>query len=547
MINRLTTRAICLKLATIGNAPTSCDQGLFFLSAAGLGLTSPCASAPVDAMPATEMAREGFFAGDSHRSSNAEVAQALQLIKDEAGEDELFFDPRTGQLTVHGPGERPVDAMPATEMAREGFFAAPVAGKIAVVFEDEASLWLERAKASRGATGAIALELDEGVVHYALLPPAEWRRSGSPVPALALLSETGGEDPAKLEARGRRLAGNLPACAHLVELCNRDGTIGARSFSRRAGAWVEDQTILVPVGEVFSRNRGVLESNLLADRKVAIVGLGSGGATIAVELAMAGVGRFLLCDHDRLEVHNVGRHLCDLRDLGRLKTRAVRDRILARNPTARVDLLEGDITSDPQGFAAAVADCEVIVGATDNNRSRRLINRLAVERGVPAIFGRAFTRACGGDVIRVRSDGPCYECIVGSDDESAPRFLGGEIPAYSDRPAPVEPGLALDILPISMMCARLTLQELVRGSGSTLESLDDDLRTPIFIWANRREDRFADWKPMGATYRHTTVMRWYGFASPKRAGCPVCDEEGFLAGLEAEALGRDTTTDRAQA
>lgn len=59
-------------------------------------------------------------------------------------------------------------------------------------------------------------------------------------------------------------------------------------------------------------------------------GLGSGGASIAVELAKAGVGNFALVDFDRLELHNISRHIAGVNELGRLKTNIVRDAIWER-------------------------------------------------------------------------------------------------------------------------------------------------------------------------------------------------------------------------
>ena len=73
------------------------------------------------------------------------------------------------------------------------------------------------------------------------------------------------------------------------------------------------------------------------------MGLGSGGAPIAVELAKAGVGHFILIDFDRIELHNISRHICGVNELGRLKVNAVKDAILLKNPYAQVETLAIDI------------------------------------------------------------------------------------------------------------------------------------------------------------------------------------------------------------
>ena len=75
---------------------------------------------------------------------------------------------------------------------------------------------------------------------------------------------------------------------------------------------------------LFARNVPVLETDALAGKSVPCVGLGSGGATVADLLARSGVGGFVLWDHDSLEPHNVARHICTQRDLGRPKVEAKR-------------------------------------------------------------------------------------------------------------------------------------------------------------------------------------------------------------------------------
>lgn len=66
-----------------------------------------------------------------------------------------------------------------------------------------------------------------------------------------------------------------------------------------------------------------------------IVGCGSVGSLIALELARAGVCKFILVDSDTLEIHNICRHQLGFRDLGRYKVDAVADAIKNINPSAK--------------------------------------------------------------------------------------------------------------------------------------------------------------------------------------------------------------------
>src|SRR4029078_6891090 len=89
--------------------------------------------------------------------------------------------------------------------------------------------------------------------------------------------------------------------------------------------------------ELSTRRKGILETTVLNDASVLLIGLGTGGAHAAVELAKCGVGHFALVDRDRLSVGNVVRHPGGISQVGRLKVNVVRDLILETNPDARVN------------------------------------------------------------------------------------------------------------------------------------------------------------------------------------------------------------------
>ena len=79
-----------------------------------------------------------------------------------------------------------------------------------------------------------------------------------------------------------------------------------------------------------------MESAYLADCCAVFAGVGSVGSTVALMLARAGVGRFVLIDPDLLEIHNISRHMGDLSEVGRYKVDIVEERIHRINPTAEV-------------------------------------------------------------------------------------------------------------------------------------------------------------------------------------------------------------------
>lgn len=299
-------------------------------------------------------------------------------------------------------------------------------------------------------------------------------------------------------------------------------------------------------GELYSRNRGLLELDVLSAKRVMIVGLGSFGSQIAIELAKAGVGEFSLFDFDRVELHNLVRHTGTTADLGRLKTDVIAASITGKNPYARVERHPIDINDDLALMAAEIDKADLVICATDNNRSRFNLSRLLQEHQKVCLFGRAVTRAEGGDVFVSRPGGPCYCCLIGNDwfdaqaEEISSEAAGrrsGRIAAYTsaaDADAVVQVGLSADIEPICNLMVKLALVELSRGSDSGIASLEDELVYDYYMWANRRERRYANWAPMPNAKNRPTILRWYGARIAKDEHCAICGTQGVALDLGAE-------------
>lgn len=334
---------------------------------------------------------------------------------------------------------------------------------------------------------------------------------------------------------------SLEGIQYTVLVPSEDNSSLIKVYSNNNGCLTECIPRFIPGKEdLYSRSKGILETGVLSRKHVVIVGLGSFGSQIAVELSKAGIGEFSLFDFDRIELHNISRHTCTLKDLGRLKVDAIEDTILGKNPYATVHKYPIDIVTKTTLFERIVAKSNLVICATDNNHSRFLISSVLYKYKKVGIFGRAITRAAGGDVFRYRPGGPCYACLVGShlfkgkDEEISSEEAGrrsGAIPAYassSDVKAMVQVGLSVDIAPICNLMVKLSLIELSIGEKSGLSSLEEDLKYDAYIWANRREYNFAHWHTFYESGGKQTILKWYGLKFPKDDNCPICSENARL-------------------
>jgi molybdopterin/thiamine biosynthesis adenylyltransferase len=219
--------------------------------------------------------------------------------------------------------------------------------------------------------------------------------------------------------------------------------------------------------ERWSRLEGVVDLDVLRAARVLVVGLGSGGSTVALELAKAGVGHLTLVDPDQLEERNLIRHECDARYLGRNKAEAVADLIAYRNPQAEVEAIHADLFELGERAERAVTDADLVAVCTDAEPPKQLLNRLCVTAGVPAIYAGVYARGVGGEVIRYggwREDA-CYACVTSVLKDSAPLPDDEEDLDYgaidADGTLHGAPGLGLDVRLIALLHAKLCLLELL--------------------------------------------------------------------------------------
>lgn len=286
--------------------------------------------------------------------------------------------------------------------------------------------------------------------------------------------------------------------------------------------------------EIYSRIRGLYETEALRNKTALIVGVGSGGSAIAIELAKAGVSNFILVDHDRLEVANIVRHVCGISDIGRYKTKAVKDSILEKNPSANVETYEEKCEwSWLTQLKELASKSDLIFCCTDNRPSRVLVNLASLAERRVCIYGGTFSRAYGGHVLRViPNETMCYQCLIdlmpekAEDQEIASQAQADSI-AYADRPVAIEPGLANDIAPIANMCVKLGILELLRGTDTTLASLYDDLSNAWYMWINRREadTEYASLPPLDSEDSDgPRILAWYGILNEKNPDCPACGD-----------------------
>ena len=121
----------------------------------------------------------------------------------------------------------------------------------------------------------------------------------------------------------------------------------------------------------------------LSDKKIAIIGSGGLGSTLALALGMSGIGQIDMVDFDMVSLHNIHRQIAfTLDDEGKSKSQAVAKLIESKNPFVRVRAYEMDFDS----FAKLENSYDLILDATDNLPTREQIDNYAKATQTPWIY-----------------------------------------------------------------------------------------------------------------------------------------------------------------
>lgn len=151
----------------------------------------------------------------------------------------------------------------------------------------------------------------------------------------------------------------------------------------------------------------------LAQRRVAVIGLGGIGSPALQYLAAAGIGRLSLIDDDVVDAANLQRQtIYTTRDIGHGKATSARRWLANFDDALSVEISDTRITAD--NAAELIADADLVLDGTDNFATRLAVSDACVRAGLP-LLSAAVGRFQGqvGAFAGHLPDSPCYRCFVG--------------------------------------------------------------------------------------------------------------------------------------
>jgi molybdopterin/thiamine biosynthesis adenylyltransferase len=222
------------------------------------------------------------------------------------------------------------------------------------------------------------------------------------------------------------------------------------------------------------RRRPELEG--LAQSRVTVIGLGTLGGDVTVELAKAGVGELELVDFDSLQVGNLMRHRLGIEYVGLPKTRALQLAARRANPFCQIatrELQLGAVEWEGESpllkLAGAIEGADLVIEASGSHQLAQLTSRLCAESGRPMIAAWLSEGFFGAEVVRIKpGETMCWRCFAAAQRR-------GELAGAEDGPPsqviaegcshPTSAGAGFDALEAAALTARMAAQTLRPTGG----------------------------------------------------------------------------------
>ncbi len=153
---------------------------------------------------------------------------------------------------------------------------------------------------------------------------------------------------------------------------------------------------------------------LLGAAKVAIVGCGGLGSTLASCMARAGVGNLTIIDRDSPDISNLHRQfLFDTSDVekGANKALAATEKLRRVNPEIKICGLPERLSK--KNCDKLLAGNDLVLDGTDNFETRYIINDWCLKNKVPWIYG-GVDSSIGMTMVIKAVKGPCFRCLFPS-------------------------------------------------------------------------------------------------------------------------------------
>ena len=153
---------------------------------------------------------------------------------------------------------------------------------------------------------------------------------------------------------------------------------------------------------------GLAGQEKLKQAKVLVVGAGGLGCPVLQYLTVAGVGKITILEFDKVDETNLQRQvLYGTADVGKLKSIIAKSRLEHLNLFGSFEII--NLRIDQSNALANIENFDVIVDATDNLKTRYVLNDACVILNKPLVHGSIYKFEGTLSVFNYKG-GPTYRC-----------------------------------------------------------------------------------------------------------------------------------------
>lgn len=199
----------------------------------------------------------------------------------------------------------------------------------------------------------------------------------------------------------------------------------------------------------------------LKNSKVFIAGAGGLGSPVSIYLAVAGVGKIVICDFDTVETTNLNRQILHSHTrVGINKALSAKITLTAINPDVEVIPVTEKINHE--NAFEIVGDSHIIMDCMDNLETRYILNEVAIKKEIPLVFGAIY--GMQGMLSFIQSpETPCLNCLF---PEAPPKET---FPVVGATPAVIGTLQALEAIKYIVKIGRNLKNKLLVWDGMTCE------------------------------------------------------------------------------
>lgn len=219
------------------------------------------------------------------------------------------------------------------------------------------------------------------------------------------------------------------------------------------------------------RQRRIPELLGLEEAAVVVIGAGSVGSPLVMELAKAGVGLIDVVDDDVMDLNNTVRHALDTWSDGEAKARAVATSAARLNPFIKVHPSRMTVGSVHTGLASSlqlrelIESADVVADTTGSPVVARILQRHCLELGATLVVAGLTSGSHGADIAVFPPDArcwcfDCFELYQDPTDGRVPQPRAGGFPLMTPRGCshPAFTGSGFDATALAAQSARVVVQ-----------------------------------------------------------------------------------------